>query len=126
MSLNDTPSPARPAEPAHPVRPVSARALRGISLACALGLPPVWLAAWLVPLAGEVGSRCVTYGGDCGTKWPEGTPQFCFAAVAVACCVALFTPDRGRRTALVRRAALYAQLAFSTAAVLWVLTWATA
>lgn len=126
MSMNDTAPATPPAEQAYPVRPLSPRALRGISLACALALPPVWLVAWLVPLAGEVGSRCVTYGGSCGTKWPEGTLQFCFTAVAVACCAVLCTPDRGGRTAVLRRTALAVQLLFSAVAVLWVLTWATA
>ncbi|MEU2179989.1 hypothetical protein [Streptomyces thermolilacinus] len=119
MSVNDT-------APEAPVGPLSARALRRISVLCALALPPLWLVAWLVPLSGETGGRCVMYGGNCGGLWPEGTPGFSFAAVAVACCVALFTPDRGGRTALLRRAALAAQLLFSAVAVLWVLTWAAA
>ncbi|URM91328.1 hypothetical protein LUW75_16600 [Streptomyces sp. MRC013] len=116
MNTND-------AGPVPPHRPLPARSLRVASLVCGIGLPPLWLSAWLVPLSGERGGRCLVYGETCGGGWPEGTLPFCFTAVAVACCVVLFTPDRGARTALVRRCALGAQLLFSGLALLWVLTW---
>ncbi|MCP9958956.1 hypothetical protein [Streptomyces sudanensis] len=117
MSVNST-------GPVSPHPPLSARALRVTSLLCGVGLPPLWLAAWLVPLSGTRGSQCLVYGGTCGGGWPDGTLPFCFTAVAVACCVVLFTPDRGARAATVRRYALAAQVLFSCVSVLPVLTWA--
>ncbi|WP_374983083.1 hypothetical protein [Streptomyces fradiae] len=115
----DTPGPASP-----PHRPSSAGRLRRRSVLWALVLVPVWLGAWMVPLSTEHGTACVMVDAVCGAVWPEGTLPFSLATVALACCAVLLTPDRGARTALVRRVAYRAQLLFSCVAVLWVLTWA--
>lgn len=88
-----------------------------------LALPPLWVMAALVPNTGENGGSCLTYGENC-VGWPGWLLEFGLWAVAVCWCVAVFTPDRGTRTDVIRLGALCAQVCAEGLAVFWVLSWA--
>ncbi|MGA5165144.1 MULTISPECIES: hypothetical protein [Streptomyces] len=98
-----------------PARP--ARRMRVRASIAAVAFLPACLVTGFLTLFSERASGCVIQGGDQCVGMPGQVWLYSALAAGVLWGVALFTPDRGRVTDVLRRDAFRAQLGFEALAL---------
>ncbi|MGI5402497.1 hypothetical protein ACQEVG_24240 [Streptomyces sp. CA-135486] len=111
MSQTSQPPPAQ-AAPGTP----SSRIRMWSVISAALLIPAV-IAAGVLYLATEHGSRCLTYGGPDCSPWPQSAFTVTVIGAVVACVVTIAIPARTRQARDLRTAAFVLQIVLEIFAV---------